>query len=286
MAKYPDSGELARPEHVRPFPWRLWMWALVMTGAAAAGGYLAWTYREDNTKAKETVAAAEKSALECQSTATANKKQLDECTASLTGEGTKTKEMETQLGALSKNLNASKEELATLRAQRAEADKRMAEIAKIQEKFAKMVETGQLKVTSRRGNLVLSLPAEVLFASGSAVLSEKGQLAIGAVAFNLQASDMKERRFMVLGHTDDVPLKSAEFADNWELSTGRALNVMRILVKAGMDPKGIIAAGAGEHDPVSKDRAKNRRIEIVLLPALTELPALPASLEGGGPAKK
>jgi hypothetical protein len=54
--------------------------------------------------------------------------------------------------------------------------------------------------------------------------------------------------------------------------------VTRVLVQAGMDPRNLVAAGAGEHDPVSKDRAKNRRIEIALLPAINELPPLPASL--------
>ena len=51
-----------------------------------------------------------------------------------------------------------------------------------------------------------------------------------------------------------------------------------------MDPRNVVAAGVGENDPVSKDRAKNRRIEIALLPAINELPPLPASL-GGDTAK-
>ena len=56
-----------------------------------------------------------------------------------------------------------------------------------------------------------------------------------------------------------------------------------------MDPKNLVAAGAGENDPISKDRAKNRRIEIALLPAINELPPLPASLDPEAkpaPAKK
>src|SRR4029079_10207400 len=77
---------------------------------------------------------------------------------------------------------------------------------------------------------------------------------------------------------DDMPLKTSPYKDNLELSIARALNVTRFLVQAGMDPKNLLPAGAGESDPVSKDRAKNRRIEIALMPAINELPPLPASL--------
>jgi chemotaxis protein MotB len=196
-------------------------------------------------------------------------------------------QLETQLGQLSTNLSASKEELATLRAQRADADKRLAAIEDIQKQFAKMIDTGQLKVAARRGSLVLSLPSEVLFASGSADVSEKGQLAVLEIGITLKR--LADRRFLVVGHTDDQPLKGSVFKDNWELSTARALNVTRTLVKAGMNPKNLVPAGAGEHDPLGADRAKNRRIEIALLPAINELPPLPASLDAEAkpvPAKK
>ncbi|MEO8551404.1 MAG: OmpA family protein, partial [Kofleriaceae bacterium] len=75
--------------------------------------------------------------------------------------------------------------------------------------------------------------------------------------------------------------------DNWQLSTERALTVTRVLVAAGMDMKNLIPAGEGEHDPIAANtsadgRAKNRRIEIALLPAISELPPLPASLQQDG----
>ena len=60
------------------------------------------------------------------------------------------------------------------------------------------------------------------------------------------------------------------------LTAGDPLEVAT--TKAGMDPKNLLPSGAGENDPVSRDRAKNRRIEIALLPAISELPPLPASL--------
>ena len=129
---------------------------------------------------------------------------------------------------------------------------------------------------------MVELPAEVLFRSGSAQISEQGQLSVLEVGFILK--QLPERRFLVVGHTDSVPLRSAEFRDNWELSTARALTVTQVLIKAGMKPQALIAAGAGEHDPLRSnarpaDRQRNRRIEIQLLPAVAELPPLPDGIK-------
>lgn len=294
MAKREETGEVVKKPPGKPprgFPWRLWLFAILMTGAAGAGGYFAWQYRAkaqteteghaDCVKNLNTVSAG---TGEKQKAADEAGKRATTCEAERVKDAAKEKQLEAQLSQLSTNLNASKDELATLRAQRAETEKRIAAIEDIQKQFAKMIDTGQLKVTARRGSLVISLPAEVLFASGSADLSEKGQMAVIEIGVTLKK--LADRRFLVVGHTDDQPLKNSTFKDNWELSTARALNVTRILVKAGMDPKNVIAAGAGEHDPLGKDRAKNRRIEISLMPAINELPPLPASLEtGDAPAK-
>jgi chemotaxis protein MotB len=284
MAK-PDSDDSkpGKPRKHRPFPWRLWLFALVMTAGTAAGANYAWQYRKearaggedlatcrtDLTKAKPQIDEANKKYDGCNALLDANNKKLQD-------QEKKAHEQDVQLTALSNNLNASKDELAALQTQRAEAEKRLAAIADIQKQFAKMIDTGQLKVTARRGSLVLSLPSEVLFPSGSADLSDSGKMAVLEVGFTLKR--LADRRFLVVGHTDDQPLKGSTYKDNWELSTARGLTVTRVLVQAGMSPKNLVAAGAGENDPVSKDRAKNRRIEIALLPAINELPPLPASL--------
>ena len=79
--------------------------------------------------------------------------------------------------------------------------------------------------------------------------------------------------------------------DNWQLSTERALTVTRVLVTAGMKQENLIAAGVGDHDPIASNttgegRQRNRRIEIALLPAINELPPLPASLKDESAPKK
>lgn len=283
MAKPDSDDKPGKPRKNRAFPWRLWLYALAMTGATALVANYAWQYRKDGraagdeltacrtdlTKAKPQLDEAAKKYEGCNSLLDANNKKLQD-------QDKRAHEQDVQMTALSNNLSASKDELAALQVQRAEAEKRVAAIADIQKQFAKMIDTGQLKVTARRGSLVLSLPSEVLFPSGSADLSEAGKMAILEVGFTLKR--LADRRFLVVGHTDDQPLKSTTYKDNWELSTARGLTVTRVLVQAGMSPKNLVAAGAGENDPVSKDRAKNRRIEIALLPAINELPPLPASL--------
>lgn len=281
--------ELSRPTKVRAFPWRLWLFALVMTGAAGAGGYFTWHFRD---QAKDAVA-SESNCLVVRSKLTAERgdfeKKYTDCNATLTKQtadmkttlDTTTKSaktLEQQNAELMSNLNASKEELNQLRSLRAEQEKRIAAIEDIQKQFAKMIDTGALKVTARRGALTLSLPAEVLFPSGVAELSKDGELKVLEVGLTLKK--FPDRRFLVVGHSDAQPLKNSVYKDNWELSAARALTVTRFLVQAGMNPKNLLPAGAGEHDPVTtgKDFARNRRIEILLLPAINELPPLPASL--------
>jgi chemotaxis protein MotB len=269
------------PGKTRGFPLRLWLYALVMTGAAGGIGYFAWNLRSDHVKATTAQAACEKDLTPTRDNLRATGDKLRTCEDDLGKTSAKQKENDDQLVKMQSNLSATKDELTALRAQRVEIEKRMAAIADIQAQFAKMIDTGQLKVASRRGSLVVELPAEVLFPSGSAELSEKGDIAVLEVGFILKR--FPDRRFLVVGHTDNVPLKSSTMRDNWELSAARALTVTRVLVKAGMKPDSLVPAGVGEHDPVtpnasSGDRQRNRRIEIQLLPAITELPPLPATL--------
>jgi chemotaxis protein MotB len=76
---------------------------------------------------------------------------------------------------------------------------------------------------------------------------------------------------LVGGHTDDRPIHGGRFASNWELSTARALAVARVLTRAGVPPGRVVASGFAEHHPRSANddeqgRAKNRRIEVLLVP--------------------
>jgi chemotaxis protein MotB len=292
-----ESGEVlskSKPAVGRRFPWRLWLYAILMTGVAGAGGYFAWQYRSADKHTKTDLATCTKKVGDMQKVAT----DLKACTDQLGSTTLKASELEKTANESSSNLNATQAELVALRAQKAESDKRMAAIEDIRKQFAKMIDTGQLRVTARRGQLVLSLPSEVLFPTGSAELSKQGEYAVVEVAAVLKT--LKNRRFLVVGHTDNQDIAKSKDPvaagcrpqDNWQLSTERALTVTRVLVTAGMDAKNLVPAGVGESDPIADNstaagRQKNRRIEIALLPALEELPPLPSSLtEESGPPKK
>jgi chemotaxis protein MotB len=141
------------------------------------------------------------------------------------------------------------------------------------------IETGDIRVSQRHGYLVVDVSDKVLFAVGEAELSERGQKVITKLAESLKALPNKSI-FQVGGHTDNQPIKSeevkAKFPTNWELSAARATNVVRFLEEtSGIPGERLVAAGFSQFRPVAsngkeKNRAKNRRIEIALLPPPTK----------------
>jgi chemotaxis protein MotB len=140
-----------------------------------------------------------------------------------------------------------------------------------------MIDAGQLKVVIRDGRMLIALPNDVLFDSGKTNIKSDGQTALARVAQVL--ATIPDRKFLVAGNTDNVPIHISHFPSNWELSTARAVEVTKFLVANGMKPEVLAAAGYGEFAPVGPNdtpdhRAQNRRIEIVLQPNLADLPPL------------
>jgi chemotaxis protein MotB len=184
---------------------------------------------------------------------------------------------EEELEQAAANLMATRAELEELRRQRDAAQERMRAYTELRDKLKALVDTGRLKVIFRDGQMILELPSAVLFSSGQANLSRSGQASLQEILDILL--EFKDRRFMVAGHTDNVPIRGGRFADNWDLSTSRATSVVNYMINAGFDPGNLVAAGFGEHAPVASNdtpdgRSANRRIEIILLPDLSELPQL------------
>jgi len=178
---------------------------------------------------------------------------------------------------LDKLLQSSNAQLEDLAKQKAAAEARAATYKALTDRLRSMIDSGKLSVRIRKGRMLISLPNDVLFDSGSAVLKRAGQDAIAQVAQALAA--FSDRQFLVAGHTDDRPIRSARFPSNWELSTERAVVVTRFLISKGMKPDSLGAVGYGEFDPaVANDseehRRQNRRIEIQLQPNLSELPSM------------
>ena len=163
------------------------------------------------------------------------------------------------------------ERLEALRAVEAEVRERNAIYEDVLGRFRSLIDGGQLAVSIARGRMVIQLPQDVLFPSGSATLAAEGRRTLAEVGGVL--AELGDRTFQVEGHTDNVPIANAPFASNWELSSARALSVVRVLVEAGVPAPNLSGAGYGEFQPVASNddrdgRRLNRRIEIVMLPNL------------------
>jgi chemotaxis protein MotB len=212
------------------------------------------------------------------------RKQLDDTTA-LAGElkgrlerlGQNVDKLTSERGQLTQGLADAKARLEELRRQKAAAEARAATFRDLVKRLRSMIDAGQLKVVIRDGRMLIAMPNDVLFDSGKTNIKPDGQATLTKVAQVL--ATIPDRRFVVAGHTDDVPIHTSRFPSNWELSTARAVEVTRFLVQNGMRPQTLAAAGHGEFDPLvpnesAEQRAQNRRIEIVLEPNLSDLPSL------------
>jgi chemotaxis protein MotB len=182
----------------------------------------------------------------------------------------------------------TKAELEELRKQKAAADARLKTHDELVKRFKKMIDAGKLEITVRRGQIVLALETDVLFDPGKTEVKAEGKTALKEIAEAIRS--VGGRRFQVAGHTDMTPIKTKEFPSNWELSTARAVVVVKLLVAEKVRPAVLSAAGFAEFDPVGNNtgaggRAKNRRIEIILLPNIEELIAIP-DLKPSAAAKK
>jgi chemotaxis protein MotB len=117
---------------------------------------------------------------------------------------------------------------------------------------------------AEKGTLTVALESDVLFDSGKAALKTTAQNRLKKIADAIHQK-YADKEIYVIGHTDMDPIKKSKWADNWELSAERALAVTRYLVKHGVSPKKLVAAGRGEFNPSSgSKKAQNRRVEIVV----------------------
>jgi len=133
----------------------------------------------------------------------------------------------------------------------------------------------ELSVEIRNGKVYVSLSDKLLFKSGSAAIEEKGVEAIKVLANVLNRNS--DIDILVEGHTDNVPIKTALYKDNWDLSVARSLSIVRILTdEYKIPPTRLTASGRGEFSPKASNstpegRASNRRTEIILSPKLDEI---------------
>lgn len=163
-------------------------------------------------------------------------------------------------------------QLAELQAELASKDKAMRDIKDRVSAALTGFEGKGLTVEQRNGRIYVSMENKLLFPSGSYAVDAKGRELIVKLAKAIE--NEKELNVLVEGHTDtDKVQPGGGLKDNWDLSVMRATSVVRIMQESSrMDPLRVTAAGRGEFVPVDPaDKAKNRRIEIILSPDLQEL---------------
>jgi len=133
----------------------------------------------------------------------------------------------------------------------------------------------ELTVQMRDGKVYVAMSDKLLFKSGSADVDNRGKEALSMLADVL--TKQPEIDIFIEGHTDNVPIRTTRFTDNWDLSVLRSTSVVRILtVEYKVNPTQIIPSGRSQYFPVDDNatpdgRSKNRRTEIILSPKLDRL---------------
>jgi len=133
----------------------------------------------------------------------------------------------------------------------------------------------ELTVREKDGKVYVAMSDKLLFQSGSARLDKRGEEALGKLAEVL--NKQTDIDVFIEGHTDNKPINTVQFKDNWDLSVIRATSVVRILIKNyNVNPLQIQPSGRGEYMPVDDNetiegRSKNRRTEIIMAPKLDKL---------------
>jgi chemotaxis protein MotB len=204
--------------------------------------------------------------------------------------------LEDQLEAMGFKLNAEGEEKQKLVEALDEYKKRAAALERIKARFERLRQKLEeltklgLNIDIRKNRMVISLPGDVLFASGKDKLEAQGLDILGKVATVIRDdAELARRTYQVAGHTDNEKIESVvtrkEFKDNWGLSLMRARTVLLYLIQpvdaeknpgGGLDASLWSASGYGDTDPISSNESKegrqqNRRVELIMMPNMEEM---------------
>ena len=168
-------------------------------------------------------------------------------------------------GLTQEKMNAIKERDRVIEEQKHSYDNVVSELTE-------EIKKGEIAVRQLKDKLTLTMVEKILFDSGKADIKTNGKKVLDRVAEILK--NITDKQIRIEGHTDNVPIGAVlagKFPTNWELSTSRATTVVRYLQEKGVSPAFLNAAGYSEYRPVESNetdegKAKNRRIEIVLIP--------------------
>jgi chemotaxis protein MotB len=235
-------------------------WGVAVLAMAAAGGagYYAYTQHARTSPLRSQVTTLN-------ARVTDSDAKVKDLTAKLEQAETERASLAAAKEELSKNVASKDEELSKLKGT----------YDQLQSSLKGELKSGDIQLIQAGGKLRVALVDKLLFNSGEAMISKRGDNVLMRVGKILAA--IPDKQITVSGHTDTTPIsqkKLPEFPTNWELSVTRATNVVRFLQeKAGVPGERLTASGYGEYHPVasnksSSGRARNRRIEILLTPEL------------------
>lgn len=236
------------------------IWMILGTGVGAGAVYLAMRQQLDAADAKLAVVTQR------------NKTALDDGAAAKQAAattGAELTELKAKLAKAEEDLEAEKSTAAAaLAAKETEAKT-------LETKLQKML-AGQGEVSQSGGAIKLEVVDKVLFSLGQSELTDRGKTVLAKVGAAL--AELPDKQIWVQGHTDDQPITPDKgvkptFNSNWELASARALSVVHYLQDtAKIDPSRLAAVAFGQYRPISRTKAKNRRIEIVLYPKIDVKP--------------
>jgi chemotaxis protein MotB len=153
--------------------------------------------------------------------------------------------------------------------------------AELEKALAPEIRSRVVEVKTRREGLIVSLREIGFYEVGSANLRPTSKDAIDRLAGVLES---RTESLRIEGHTDNVPIHNGRFASNWELSTARASELIKVFIEEyGFEPERLSAAGYAEYRPVAANdsvdgRSRNRRVDIVILnPPVLEVEPSPPS---------
>lgn len=182
-------------------------------------------------------------------------------------------ELRQKIAALEEENARLKQDVANLQKAKEEEVQRTSKTYEdLLEKMKGEISQGQVTISELKGKLTVNMIDAVLFDSGKAEVKPEGLAVLQKVVDIVK--DVKDKAIRIEGHTDNIQIVGAlakKYPTNWELSAARAINVTRYLQQQGIDPTVLAAVGYAEFKPVADNaseegRAKNRRIEIILVP--------------------
>jgi len=154
-----------------------------------------------------------------------------------------------------------------------------AEFQDLRTSLQQEISNKEITITQLRGQLTVNLMDKILFDSGKADIKPDGKKVLDKIAQTF-LNRFPDREIRVEGHTDDRPYRGSALG-NWDLSTDRAISAVRYLQEhAGVEPTRLAAVGYAHYRPIdtnetAEGRARNRRIEIIVMPSKKEAPAQP-----------